>query len=230
MTQAPWFSRVVPFALYMLFILIHDLLKQVLPADSALSQHLITITYPLRTVVVLGALWWFRKEYDELQWEKGGGPVMRPMLEAIGMGLLVFVLWIQMDWGWATMGDGGEAYDPRKLPPAGYWAFIAVRIFGASVVVAVFEELFWRSFIIRYIINPDFTKVAIGAFTWTSFLISAALFGAEHHLWLAGIMAGLLYNLLLYRTRHLFYLVLAHGITNFCLGIYVVTTGSWRFW
>lgn len=125
---------------------------------------------------------------------------------------------------------GSEAYDPTVLPPAGFWAFIAVRLFGASVVVAIFEELFWRSFILRYIINPDFTKVPIGAFTWPSFLISAALFGTEHHLWLAGIMAGLFYNLLLYRTKHLFYPVLAHGITNFCLGIYVMTTGNWQFW
>lgn len=230
MTQAPWFSRVLPFGLYMAFILIHDLLLKVLPADSTLAQNLITITYPLRTFVVLGALWWFRKEYDELRWEKGGGPVLRPMLEAFGIGLLVFVLWIRMDWDWAVLGGGATPYDPRTLPAAGFWAFAGVRLFGASVVVPIFEELFWRSFILRYIINPDFTKVPVGAFTWPSFLISAALFGAEHHLWLAGIVAGLLYNLLLYRTRHLFYPVLAHGITNFCLGIYVLTTGSWSFW
>lgn len=229
MTRAPWFPRVLPFALYMAFILIHDLLRQVLPEGSALSEHLITLTYPLRTVVVIAALWWFRKAYDELRWEKGDGPVLRPLLEALAVGVLVFVLWIQMDWKWATMG-GGEAYDPTVLPPAGFWAFIAVRLFGASVVVAIFEELFWRSFILRYIINSDFTKVPIGAFTWPSFLISAALFGTEHHLWLAGIMAGLFYNLLLYRTKHLFYPVLAHGITNFCLGIYVMTTGNWQFW
>lgn len=230
MTRAPWFSRVLPFAIYMAFILLHDLLARFLPADSVLSRHLIVATYPLRIVAVMAALWWFRKDYVELRWEKGGGPVPRPLLEAVGFGILVFVLWIHMDWGWATMGGGATPYDPRILPAAGYWAFVAVRLFGASVVVPIFEELFWRSFILRYIINPDFEKVPIGAFAWPSFLISAALFGAEHHLWLAGIAAGLLYNLLLYRTRHIFYPVLAHGITNFCLGIYVLLTGNWQFW
>ncbi len=150
-------------------------------------------------------------------------------ITALATGLLVFVLWINMDWNFATMGTP-DAYDPGILPLKWFYAFILVRIFGASVIVPIFEELFWRSFILRYIINPDFTLVKIGTFSWLSFLISSVLFGLEHYYWLAGIAAGLLYNLLICRTRNIWYCIIAHGITNLALGIYVVKTGNWHFW
>ena len=92
------------------------------------------------------------------------------------------------------------------------------------------EEIFWRSFLIRYIISSDFEKIPIGRFTWSSFLISTVLFGLEHNLFLAGMMAGIAYNLLLYRTKSLAHCIFAHAVTNLLLGIYVLATGKWQFW
>jgi CAAX prenyl protease-like protein len=82
----------------------------------------------------------------------------------------------------------------------------------------------------HYIINCDFEKVPIGHFTWPSFLISTALFGMEHNFFLAGMMAGVAYNLLLYYTRSLSQCIVAHAITNLALGIYVISTGKWYLW
>ena len=225
MTRQPWFARVLPFAVYMLFILVHDLLGKALP-PGPLADHLIALTYPIRILGVMAALAWFWSSYDELQEDRFNA---RDLLYAVGIGVLVFVLWIHMDWDFAVMGDR-DAYNPRTLPGPWFYLFIAVRLFGAAMVVPVFEEIFWRSFILRYIINPNFTAVRLGAFTWPSFLISAALFGTEHNLWLAGITAGLLYNLLLYKTRSIWMCIIAHGITNLMLGIYVLMTGEWAFW
>ena len=92
------------------------------------------------------------------------------------------------------------------------------------------EELFWRSFFIRYLIGPDFSKVPIGMATWPSFLLTTVLFGLEHNLFFAGIMAGIAYNLLLYYTRSISHCIIAHGLTNLLLGIYVLTTERWHFW
>ncbi len=224
--DTPGFRRILPFAVYMGFLLVGDLLERIVPPSFA-ETHLSAVLYPVQILAVVAVLALFWGSYEELR---------RPALRwgqtavAAGVGVVVFVLWINMDWGFATMGTP-DAYDPRVLPPAGYHAFLAVRIFGAAVVVPVFEELFWRSFILRYIIDPeDFTAVRIGTFTWASCLVSAALFGVEHNLWLAGIAAGLFYNFVLYRGRHLIYPIVAHGVTNLLLGIYVVLTGNWRFW
>jgi len=223
--ETPWVSRAFPFAAYMLFILIQDMLTPLLP-EAIASVWLTPVIYAIKIAAVIGVLMYFRKEYDELRMDK-----IDPakLLWALGAGIIVFVLWINMDWKFATMGTPA-IYDPHKLSPNWFYAFAAIRLFGASVIVPIFEEIFWRSFILRYIVNPDFLRVNIGAFTWASFLISSVLFGLEHYLWLAGIMAGLCYNALLYKTKHINYCILAHGITNFLLGIYVLFTASWRFW
>ena len=224
-SKYPWLTRALPFAVYMLFIVIHDLLKPVLPENIS-TLYLTPIIYTLKITVVGILLIVFWKKYNELRQFTFK---FQPFILTAAVGVIVFVLWINMDWDFATMG-GADVYNPQNLPSPYYYLFIGIRLFGAAVVVPVFEELFWRSFIIRYIINPDFRSVRIGAFSWASFLISAALFGAEHHFWMAGIMAGLIYNLLLYRTKHLWYCIIAHGLTNLILGLYVIKTGNWIFW
>lgn len=107
----------------------------------------------------------------------------------------------------------------------------AIRLFGASIVVPVMEELFWRSFLIRWIINPeDFKNIPLGTFTLSSFAITVVLFGLEHHLWLAGMVAGAIYNGVLYKTRGLWPCVIAHAVTNLTLGIHVLITQEWQWW
>ena len=98
------------------------------------------------------------------------------------------------------------------------------------LVVPLMEELFWRGFLIRWLINEDFKRVPIGAFTWSSFFITTVLFGAEHHEWLAGVICGGLYNWLLYARRNLVSCVIAHVVSNAALAAWVLTTGDWRFW
>jgi len=109
-------------------------------------------------------------------------------------------------------------------------ALVAIRIFGASIVVPIMEELFWRSFLIRYIIHSNFESVRLGTFTAGSFLFTVVLFGLEHNLWLAGMMAGVAYNALLYRTGRLWPCIIAHAFTNLALGIHVLMTGEWHWW
>ena len=58
----------------------------------------------------------------------------------------------------------------------------------------------------------------------------AILFGLEHHRIVVGVIAGLLYGLLLVYQKTLRGFVLAHAVTNFGLGVYVVVTGNWAFW
>lgn len=229
--RAPWFPRVLPFTLYMAFIAVGSGISFLGNHYSVLKSfdgydHF--ILYPLKAIIVgvsLAVLW---RRYDELdfQWLRHAGT----LLSAVVVGVLVFILWINMDWSFATAGtpEGFNPRDPANPLPA--WLIIAFRLIGAAVVVPIFEELFWRSFILRYLINPDFTRVPVGAFTWMSFAASSVLFGLEHHLWLAGIMAGVFYNALLYRTKSLAACILAHGVTNLLLGLYVLKTGNWQFW
>ena len=211
--------RILPFAAYMAFIGVSSLL----PVDAGAELWL----YPIKTLVVLGLLVYFWSSYQELQ-----RPIFTDAKDAglgIGVGVVVYVLWVRMDWAWAIQGEL-TGYNPFEEGNGIGWGLAAVRIFGASIVVPLMEELFWRSFLIRWVVNPDFEKVAFGTFTLGSFAATVVLFGLEHNLWLAGMMAGVAYNCLYYQTRRLWPCVVAHATTNFILGMHVLTTQEWQWW
>lgn len=206
----PAVPYVLPFAI---FLLLTELARWV-PGSLLWA-------YPVKTIVAGGLLLWFRKTYSEIKPEFS--------LLAIAVGVVVFLLWIPLYGGYLLMSEP-EVVNPYAL--AGTWAlpWIAIRLFGSSVVVPIMEELFWRSFLLRYLVNPDFRQVPLGTFTTSALAISVALFGVEHNQWFAGIVAGLLYTLLLYRTKSLFSCIVAHAVTNFLLGVYVLMTQQWQYW
>jgi len=64
-----------------------------------------------------------------------------------------------------------------------------------------------------------------------SFGVVALLFASEHGpYWDVGLVAGVLFNLWMIRTKSLGDLMLAHGITNLCLSGYVIVGGKWEYW
>lgn len=223
------FYRYFPFAVFMGFIGLDEFIR-FLAGQGFFKLEATTLyyLYPVKALTVGFLLYLYKKQYHELTFRDLAN--LPASLAACAVGLLVFALWIKMDW---TLGAAGapQGFNPALLP--GRDVLIAMTVFriaGAVLVVPLMEELFWRSFLIRYIIDKNFDTVPMGTFTWASFLSTVILFGLEHNYILAGIMAGILYNLLLYRTRSLAQCVLAHAVTNLALAIYVVSTGKWQFW
>jgi CAAX prenyl protease-like protein len=63
-----------------------------------------------------------------------------------------------------------------------------------------------------------------------AFAITAVLFGFEHDLWLAGIVAGVAYGWLYRHCNNLWAPILAHGVTNGLLGAWIIGTAQWSYW
>lgn len=228
MTRSAW-VRIVPFAVFMLFVGVGQVAQWgVDNGFGGLAETHLLFLYPIKIIVVTFILFYFRRHYPELRLrdlQQVGDTLL-----SIACGILVFVLWINMDWPFATFGEG-QGFNPTLVDHDLTRHFLILfRVAGAAVLVPVMEEIFWRSFLLRYIIDSDFEKIRIGTYTLTSFAIGAVLFGLEHNLILAGIMAGAAYSLLLYKTKSLNQCVLAHGVTNMALGVYVLMTQSWQFW
>ncbi|MBS4068185.1 MAG: CAAX prenyl protease-related protein [Sulfurimonas sp.] len=223
------FTRVAPFALFMVFIALEEALRNPNIKDLFhFSDSVILCLYPIKALSTGLLILMFRRNYTELHWQDLGK--LPATLLSLAVGIIVFILWIQMDWPWATIGTSG-GYNPTLMSENfTYYLLIVFRIVGAALIVPIMEELFWRSWLLRYLISKDFQCVEIGRFSLSSFLIGAIMFGLEHNLWLAGIMAGVCYNILLYRTRSIAQCILAHAVTNFMLGLYVLQTGRWEFW
>ena len=213
----PWLHYVLPFAVFLL-------LTEPARFFPVLSPYL----YITKTLLVGTLLWCWRHKYAA---DFSTGLSFREILTSIGCGLLVLVIWIVPEEYLFQVGQGA-GFDPHALGGSHVAAIglMSIRLIGSSLVVPVMEELFWRSFLMRYLINPDFRSVPMGAFTWFSFIGVAVLFGLEHHRILVGIVAGLLYGLLLVCQKNLKGVILAHGVTNLGLGIYVILTGNWMFW
>lgn len=215
--QNPWLPYVLPFVLFLL-------LTEPARFFPAFSPYL----YIAKTILVGALLWFWRKKYAA---DFSVGLSLRDLLTAVACGLLVLVIWIVPEKYLFQVGQGA-AFDPHALgdSQAAAIGLIGMRLIGSALVVPVMEELFWRSFLMRYLVNPDFRSVPMGAFTWFSFIGVAVLFGLEHHRVLVGIIAGVLYGLLLVYQKNLKGVIVAHGVTNLGLGIYVLVTGSWIFW
>jgi len=184
--------------------------------------------YAPRVAMVAALLFAFRRYYVEID--------SRELLNArhglisIVTGIVVFALWIKMDWTLSSQTTP-SGFDPRVLGDGpSRWLMTAVRCAGAVIVVPIMEELFWRSFLLRYLIDNDFMKVAIGRLTWFSLLATTLLFGLEHHYLFAGMMAGALFSLVYYWTRSIVHCILCHAVANLGLAIYVLATAQWQFW
>jgi len=218
-SRAAW-VRILPFAAYLFFIVAGDVLERLGVAPSALLW-----LYPAKiaAVVLLLALFW--RHYSELRYFRLPTPAV---LTALATGVVVLVLWVSLDAGWMIFGSP-SGFDPRSGGRID-WLLVTIRILGAALVVPVMEELFWRSFLMRWVAAPNFESVEPSQLGPKSFIITVLLFGFEHNLWLAGIVAGAAYSLLYMRHRSLWSPILAHAVTNGLLGIWVVRTGNWSYW
>ncbi len=219
--------RVAPFAAYMLFVGTEELIRWLSGSTwLEVSDAVLLFLYPLRIALTTALLWQFRHLYTEVRFEDLR---RRGELALAGLtGAVVYFLWLQFDafQVLAPPGYNPTGIDNRALQTA----LIGLRLGGAVLVVPLMEEIFWRSFLARYLLHADFQSVAIGRFTLWSFLFSALLFSLEHHLLLAGFVAGVCYNLLLLRTRSIALCILAHALTNLLLGIHVLAYGAWHYW
>lgn len=147
--------------------------------------------------------------------------------------ILMLILWVspQMIFRlhWRFIG-----FDPTvfRNTPALYYTVVTVRFIRLAVIVPFVEEIFWRGFLLRYLIREDFESVPPGTFTWFSFAVVTGLFCLEHKPadYAAAILSGALFNFIYYRTRSLSSCVLAHAVANFLLGVYIMRTGQWGFW
>ncbi|MHA4870304.1 CAAX prenyl protease-related protein [Duganella sp. PWIR1] len=220
MVERASLARILPFALYMGFIVLADLL-----ARAGVDAQQMRWLYPVKIAAVGVALAYFWRDYQELtKWPFN----WRNVMIAVLAGAVVLVLWVNLDARWMVVGDAA-GFDPRDGDRLN-WVLVVTRWCGAALVVPVMEELFWRSFLMRWLTAVDFLSVRPAQVKKWAIVVTVLLFGFEHTLWLAGIVAGLVYSLLYVRSGSLWSPVLAHATTNGLLGIWVVATGQWSYW
>jgi uncharacterized protein len=218
------FVRVAPFVAFMAMLA----LRGMAPADGSWSFD-VRWLYGAQVLLVSALLlmWW--REYGELA--RQTWPTLGETAIAIAVGLIVFALWIRLDAPWMSLNfEPAPAFVPLNSAGQLDWPLIATRLAGAALLVPVMEELFWRSFLMRWVRSPQFEAVPPARVGLRAVVVSTFLFVLAHTLWLAAIVAGLAYALLYMRSGKLWTAVIAHAVTNAALGLWVLKTGQWQFW
>lgn len=215
----PTVGYVAPFAAYV----------GMMAAEHALGPPMVW-SYAARLLVVSLLLVIFSRPYLSF---RPGVP-----LASIAIGIAVFLIWVAPDaligyrhfWLFenSLMGSAATSITAavkHNIP------FLVVRILGTSILVPTVEELFWRGWLMRWLIDQNFLKVPLGQYVPSAFWIVAVLFASEHGpFWEVGLAAGIIYNWWLIRTRNLADCILAHAVTNAVLAAYVLVAGQWQYW
>jgi CAAX prenyl protease-like protein len=185
------------------------------------DQHY--IIYPWKTVIVGGVILSQWRKFPSL---RPGSPVLSAIVGVIGV-----IIWVGLDPVLVHYPLPLVGRNPFLLYPAGFaWILFGFRLLGLSVVVPIMEELFWRGFLMRYLIKEDFTEVPLGTYKPFSFFVTTAFFASVHGAeWPLAVIVGLLYGAWFVKTKKLGDIMVAHGVTNFLLGLYCLHTNDWHF-
>jgi uncharacterized protein len=215
-------ARALPFAAYIFFVALNNPLT-----DLFNWLHVdIKWLYVFRIGIVSLCLLYFWREYTEIKKK----PVISDFLYASVSGIIVLLIWIFPYPAWLG-GNDTQAFNPllaeTKIQSI---LWISVRMMGAVIIVPIMEELFWRSFIMRWYDNEKFLAVKPENISNYSYVGSACLFALQHNLWFAGLFAGLVYGELYKTNKNLWVPIFAHAVTNGLLGVWIIWTHNWQYW
>lgn len=212
--QIPSVRYIAPFICFMLFT----------EAQRFFAGPSIFAVYGVKITLTALLLWFFfHKKMGEIpgKWN----------LSSVLVGIAALLVWIPLCAFVAP--EQKVVFQPDEITsPFIRGAALAVRTAGAVLIVPVMEELLWRSFLMRYLIDPQFLKVPIGKYTHLSFWGTAAAFVLVHRPWewSAALITAILYGGYLVKTGNLRGCILAHAVTNLGLAVYVMISGRWYFW
>ncbi len=243
-----WLPYVAPLVAFMVLTAFEGLL----PLDGEKTHPTYyPILYGIKLVIVSIVAWMSRAAWVDLK----PLPCPKELAVAILLGLFVTIQWVglelvvtkgleiagldgavtklaaSMKWFPSPFGASGSrsAFDPGVYSTGGKVAYLIMRFIGLVALVPLIEELFWRSFMWRWVIDQDFKKVAIGKASMIAVATTSGLFAASHPEWLPALITGLLWAWLVWKTKSVSACVISHAVANLTLGLYVVATGEWRY-
>ena len=213
--DSPLIARILPF---LIFIVLTS-------AQGSFGPGSHYWIYLIKTLMGIWMIW--------ITWPLVGEMRVNFSLEALGGGILVFVIWINLDFKYPKLTAYGDTWNLAKQFGQGsilFWFFATTRIIGSTLVVPFLEEVFYRSFLYRYILTKNWLFTPHNLFDVRPFILSSLIFGLTHSHWIAGIICGMIYQIIVLRTNRLGDAIIAHAITNCLLGFWVVTQQNWHLW
>ncbi|MCE9560095.1 MAG: CAAX prenyl protease-related protein [Armatimonadetes bacterium] len=210
-----WLPYVVPMVLFMLITQFEGEFKDFYWA-----------VYIGKIVVVTIALLMFKTPLKEITYDK------KWLIPSVIWGLIMLFLWIVIEEhaNYGHVGDRIEFNPFEKIPGGMAYLWVAVRMFGLAIVVPVMEEIFWRSFAMRYATDKDFKQFPVGYFSWGAMAMVTGVFTMAHPEWLPALVFGTFIGFYINWTKSLFSAIMVHLTTNLGLGVYILVMKAYKYW
>lgn len=222
---------VYPFALFLAFNLLLLALQSTLqwahPGAPWWQQAPEMLVYPLQTTACAACLWHIRRR---IPW----ACTWRGFMAGVLFGLVGIALWLLPYYAGWVPDKGG--FDPAAVfgtSSAPVYVEYVFRFVRAAVVVPFVEELFWRGFLMRWCINPEFPqKVPFGTHRWRSYILVTVAFMLAHSPvdYAGALLYGTLAYILTVKTKRLMPVVIMHAVANCTMGICALVSDLPQLW
>jgi exosortase E/protease (VPEID-CTERM system) len=207
-------NATAPYLMPLLAILAAGMIAHALSAGFELL-------YPLRLAAAVAVLWVYRKSYATLDWNISW--------RAPATGVLIAGVWLLFAHYLLPSSPRPEALSALSTPWRAAW--ITARFLAATVTVPIAEELAYRGYLMRRLVDADFQSVKFATIRWPALAVCAAAFGIMHGaMWLPAVLAGLAYGALTIKTGRIADAVVAHATTNALLAAAVLLFDQWQLW
>jgi uncharacterized protein len=248
-----WLTFVLPFAVFMIVSTLepkpdtpsHSDMPMAEAADdqadlssSWLPYNYYPAVYTAKIILTLAAILFVLPGYREFP--LGVSPW------AVAVGVVGVVIWVGISrldlertlldpigLGWLISTGQRTAFNPFEQfqgNPTAAWAFLGVRFLGLAVVVALIEEFFLRGFVMRFVMDAKWWEIPFGQVSLLAVVVGTAVPMLSHPEIFAAAVWFSMVTLLMVKTQNIWDCVVAHGVTNFLLGVYVLLSGEWHLW
>lgn len=196
--QDPMVAQIFPFLVFMASALLASTFSQT-PA----------IVYPLRALAMLAALALFWPYLRALPWR------IDPL--AVGVGVFIAAYWV----GFAPTSDAPPPFAELGAGAAAIW--LIARCVGTSICVPIIEELFFRGYLMQRIAPVGASRF----YGVLSVLVTSGLFAALHDRWIEAGIAGVLFALIMLRSRNVTDAIICHAVANALIAGWALASGNW---
>lgn len=185
----------------------------VLSADFALWLYVLRVAAPVGLLAYFASRGCYRELRLNVSWMCIVDVIVGVALAAMWM--LPYMLIPEI----RPTGEGIE-FNPAMAGVALVPWVLTLRMLGYAIVTPIMEELFMRSFLMRYADvfdgDQDFRELPLGRFSWWSFVVVVVVFLSTHMMWEWWVMLpwAILTNLWYYFRKDLLAIIVVHAATN----------------
>ena len=218
-----WWPYVLP---YLSFLVVVDVFGRWMPDAWGVLQLVLKPAVPGALLLYFA----LQGEYPELR-----RPQLRlsPLLLDVLVGIALAALWIAPYVYIETIRpESMDGFDPEQLGAERVWLALSLRALGYAFVTPCFEELFIRSFVMRFSevfrTKGDFRSVPLARYSWVGFTSTVVVFTIAHQPWEYWVAVPwvVLTNLWFYYRKSLYAVIVVHASTNAAMLGFVAATGG----